>query len=1195
MKSYIIKYITTKSHKVAQGKLFSIFSPSCAFFAFVVIFFLFFNISILADDEIKEELITDIVLEDEDTPVVPDERPRRLPAAERQRIEMELKTSTLSELAYWCRTLGLSEGGTRDDLSRRIRNHFDMPEPSTQTSARQKIITIESAQTTEYFSISAIKEDYARLRGDVIINLKDGDSNHRIKADDILFNRSRNILTARGNVTYEKVESDKTETFRGQNITVNIDNWASVFLDGSSSMESDGTSYLFRGQVISRTDQDVTILRKAQISSNSEDETFWSINASRLWLLPGSDFTIFNAVLKVGEIPVMYFPFFFFPTDTLFFHPVVGYRSREGGYVQTTTYILGQPKADSSQTSSLGRILGNSNDTQLQREGLFLRSSGKKTVNPNEVSLKALFDYYANLGAYMGIDLATPKAGFLDPLNLTLGIGLTRTVTNVGGQYTPYAPNYDGTFDYNHSNLFSFSVPFRYRMRLNSAFSGKLGRLSWNFPYYSDPYVDRDFLNRAESMDFVNMLQQGAAIEETAASETEIGIYTWEMSGTLNSSFTGFAPYISRMAINNISMTLGFKTIRSEPVDENNSPIPVSPDDPGRFFYAPDKFTMYNVSGTISGAPLSLGGTSSNTRPQTRTPVEIENPLKGIGIPISPWPADDSSDEKTSSGDILIPPVLRQTFSLPSVGNMRFNVDYSMTPTSSMEMQFMNSRWKTFEQVDWSEYQTILFSMSGSTSTNIRMDHSSNIISNAFSVTGAGTWRDYVDLNEDADIFKDKDGNFDQNLVDAMRRTQYSHTNYKFDQSFTSRLQPFNTNPVFRATNLSYSFGGTLVRSKRYKEGESPPDGPELTPQWFSWVKEETVDGEFIPGLNRHQLAANLAANIMDNNQTFTVSANLPPLDELITTNATVRFWKSETVASFRMEKLTETTAKAFEEKGKFEGDWVYRPIDLRETLRFSNTVSFTHSMILDPEEDFEITSMRSALTLWDLRINYFANKVIKSEFIPVDPDRPYLGGSWRQDPDEEPALHPRELSLTYGKNYRDISIIKNWMGFNFSFNTSVNFNLQQYTNSQFQFTTNLTFKVAGFLDLTMSATSNNQVIWRYFKDVPGMEELTFMYIDGPQNNIFTDLMDSFNFFDITKRERSGFKMQRFSMNAVHHLGDWTATLGISMYPYQDTSLFPPKFVITSDISFLVSWKPITEIKSDVRYDGRTEKWIVTN
>jgi len=105
------------------------------------------------------------------------------------------------------------------------------------------------------------------------------------------------------------------------------------------------------------------------------------------------------------------------------------------------------------------------------------------------------------------------------------------------------------------------------------------------------------------------------------------------------------------------------------------------------------------------------------------------------------------------------------------------------------------------------------------------------------------------------------------------------------------------------------------------------------------------------------------------------------------------------------------------------------------------------------------------------------------------------------------------------------------------------------------------------------------------------MESLTFMYPDGPQNNLFIDLFDSFNFGDEAKRRRSGFKMQSLNLKATHFLGDWRAELGINVYPYHRPGT--TSINLTTDISFLVQWKPITEIKSDIKYDGRNDRWVV--
>jgi len=640
---------------------------------------------------------------------------------EQKRIEMEIKTSTLPELAAWCRRLGLSESGTRADLSRRIRDYYKLPESRISYENRQRELTIESAQTAEYFRIEIIDEDYARLAGDVRLILKDNEDTHNIRANEVLFNRTRNIITARGQVVYEKKSGDTIETFRGENITVNIDDWSSIFLDGDSErkLESEGTSYLFSGRVISRTNEDVTILNNARISS-AGDDSLWSISASKLMLLPGSDFMIFNAVLRVGEIPVLYIPFFFFPVDEVIFHPVIGYRSREGGFVQTTTYILGRPKANTEETSSLSRIMGNSNDMEKERHGLFLRSTGKKIKDQNTLSLKALLDYYVNMGAYAGLDLSMPRTGILNPLNFSVGLGFTRTVSQTSIGYTPYAPDYDGTFDWNHSNFLSFSAPFRYRISLNSSISGKYGSLSWNFPYYSDPYVDRDFTNRSESMDWMNMIQQGSAIEDSF-SDTGLGLYNWHLNGSLAPSFPILAPYISRISVTNLSTTLAFRNARNENIYQNNVYSPM------RDMYVPDKYTIYSFSGSVSGTPLTIG--SANTNPRDAQIFQIDDPFKGIGIPISPWPDTEDAQDSASSGERLAPPVLNQRFDIPGTGNIKFSIDYQISPTSSTELQFMSENWHSYDQVDWSEIQSILSDFRGNGSINFHMDHSSGLFS----------------------------------------------------------------------------------------------------------------------------------------------------------------------------------------------------------------------------------------------------------------------------------------------------------------------------------------------------------------------------------------------------------------------------------------------------------------------------------
>jgi lipopolysaccharide assembly outer membrane protein LptD (OstA) len=313
-------------------------------------------------------------------------------------------------------------------------------------------------------------------------------------------------MTATGGVEYRKESRDTVETFRGESITVNLDTWAVVFMDGVSekSLPDDETSYRFAGTLITRGDEENTILTKATVTNAANDDAYWSLKASKIWLLPGSDWAVLFPVLKVGEIPVLWFPFFFYPSDELIFHPVLGTRSREGTFVQTTTYILGRPKAAASSESSIIKILGNNADNEKVREGIFLRSTGRKSQDPNDTRLSVIFDGYTNLGIYLGTELTLPRKGILSSLNLSAGIGFTRNIYQVDGDYTPYM-GFDMSDEKNESRFFKETLPFRYRLNTNGGISGKAGTLSWAFPFYSDPFVDKDFMNRSETMDWFAM------------------------------------------------------------------------------------------------------------------------------------------------------------------------------------------------------------------------------------------------------------------------------------------------------------------------------------------------------------------------------------------------------------------------------------------------------------------------------------------------------------------------------------------------------------------------------------------------------------------------------------------------------------------------------------------------------------------
>jgi hypothetical protein len=1119
-----------------------------------------------------------------DVPLVGEERsPAMTP--EQNRIDMDIKTSTLSELAAWCRALGLPEGGTHTDLARRLRQYYNISEQIPRFDDDRRIITIESARSSEYFKIETVDEDYARLSGDVILSLKDGDAVHRIQADNILFNRTRNILNASGNVVYVKEEGDTVETFRGDSITVDLDNWSSIFLGGVSerSLQGDKTTYLFSGTVITRDDEEGVVLKKASIRTANNEDSLWSLNATRVWLLPGSDFAIFNAVLKVGEIPVLYIPFFHYPADELIFHPVIGYRTREGSFAQTTTYILGRPKADSSTQSSLTRILGNSNDMEKKREGLFLRSTGKKVTDPETTSLKALIDYYTNLGLYIGADLDVPAKGMFGTSDLSLGVGFTRTVVQDGGNYTPFFPNYDGSTDRNHSNLISQQVPFRYRFIGNTSFSGKYGNVSLALPFYSDPLVDIDFLDRSEEMDWVNMMQQGSAVEdEEITTRNTLGNYTWQLLGRITPNLSRYSPYITSISIPNISSTLTFRSIDKR---NNYGPDEAGYYSPSSFFYVPETATLYSFSGSITGRPINLGGiTTSSAVARTQT----DDPLKNIGVPRSPF--EDRKKEETQSkdqSDTLVPPVLNQRFDLPRIGSTNFNVDYRLAPSSASTLKFNYRNWNDYYEIKWSDISSRLSSFNGDGHVGLNLNHSENLYNSTFSIRGSGAWRQYDYLNNNSQEFLDNSGKPDPNRVSSAKLQEYRQSFFSSSYNATTSFRPLYYNPMFGSSNLQYTLGGLIVRSRF--DDTSTADDPSWDIIWGKWAKDGKEGKEAgTTFIDTHQLSANISALVMDKSQTLSLTADLYPRVTAFTWRTGIRAWISETDANMRI------TDPVNSDKRKVE------PLYLTERLIFSNFGNISLGLVRnfddinETDNDNEANAWRSAtaslnLTKWGLSASYTAARMRGYRY--VSPDSGSLVRGWVENEEDQRLLH-RDFKLAYVKSTNKLGLWDNRLQFNVNTNTSLNFDLQRYTNSNFLFSLGFTLGINNFLDFSLSLNSENAYIYRYFRNMPFFSDADIYIPSGPQNNPFLDLVNSFRFDDDALRRSSGYKMKGFQMRMVHYLGDWRAELDWAMVPERSST--GNQYEINNQVSFLVRWIPISEVKSDISYNkNNNPAWTV--
>ncbi|MDR2516207.1 MAG: LPS-assembly protein LptD [Spirochaetaceae bacterium] len=1084
---------------------------------------------------------------------------------EQKIFDMDIRTSSLIELAAWCRSLGLSEGGNRDSLAARLREYYGIVlPPAAETAKEQRIITIESARLTEYFTLTELDEEYARLRGEVRISLREGEATHRIEAEEILYNRTRNMMTASGNVYYVKEDGDTTETFRGETITVDLDNWSGVFANSVSerAVSGDETAYRFAGKLISRTGEDTTVLSGAVITNAGTDEPFWSISASKLWLLPGSDFAIVNVVLKVGEIPLLWLPAFFWPSDEVVFHPVLGTRTREGSFLQTTTYILGRPKTAATE-SSITKILGSSAGMEQEREGIFLRSTGRRRRDTNAARLSVLLDVYTNLGAFMGVDLGLPAKAPLGAIELFAGVGLSRNIYPPGSgfsSHTPF-PNLDGESEWNSARFFSVTLPVRYRFKFSGSIAGQPGSFSWNFPYYSDPLVDRDFMNRSESMDFMKMLQQGSA-QDTTSEISPLGNYSWQLSGSLNPRIEWLAPFVTDFHFSSISSSLEFGQISRSPLPPSIAPGKTIPSDsPDALFYFPRHLSIMSVSAVIRGTPVQTGQSPARGAPAGNENGEKrEDPLFGIGTVPSPFetpsadgvvPGGSAAADTPGAGNTdaaLRPEALSARFDLPRTGNMALSWTYQLNPSFSSNLDFGYSAWREPDDVSWSDVASVLTGVKTDGNTAITLNDSGAGFYD-FSVRANGNlaWQDYSYMDDAAVNFNTVD-----KRNDAWRRVYSSRAFSTFGETSLT-LKPLYWNSVLSGTSVQYSLRG-LVAKSAYRAPAivpgSPIEDPVYDVEWGGWTKER---------IELHQTALYFSASIMDKLQTLSLVTELPPRDMAVTGTATFRAWVSETTLRERIIEPFDDTKRIFE------------PLTITETLRFASRYYFQQSLTYDPELD-DFTWLSSSLVLAGFSATYSMSRAATYSLSNASGRYTWITGPV--------SFSPREFRLGYAESFKKNAFIWDWLSVDLNISTALTMDLQRYTSSRFNFDLRLSLSITKFLDLSISTSSANDRVFRYFQDLPFFD---FPLTLPGETNILLDLLNSFRFDDEALRRSSGFKLKSFTLSAAHYMGDWTAKLGVTLTPYLDAAA--GQYSFNTQITFLVQWVPIPEIKLDSIYD----------
>ncbi len=1064
----------------------------------------------------------------------------------------DIETAEYYELVSWAEELELSTAGSRSDLQRRIAEHFGIEISTEPREEGRRTVRIEAAEDLQYFELAEIEHDYVRLSGGVLIILSDreDESRHRIEADEVIINQTEEVLSAYGQVRYEIKREGEVERFEGESLTVELESWAGNFLYGTSTrpreIEGEELEFRFTGRAITRSADDTIVIDDGVITSSVADPPNYRITASRIWILDPGDWALQNAVLYVGRVPMFYFPYFFHPGRPHIFHPSFGYRDRDGAYVQTTYYVLGR-REDDSQPLSILRLAADDEDIDRVREGFFLRPAEEdERVERTDDTLRLFADIYSNLGAMLAVDGEFNDPPVSDRVDVFAAIAATRLqYGTVGGldRRTNFYLDEDGvTRQYwSESQFPGLRAPFRFAGDLSTR--GGIGplRLSLDVPLYSDPYFERDLLNRFEGPDWGGLI--GLSDERDSPPGVRSTL-NWRLNTSFTPSVTPLNPWVTQAQLRTANASIQWR--RRAKRDEDLEPhvvAAISP--PEESFFYPDTVTLPDLSARVAGTLVDSGRRRPEDDPEDlRDPGRLRPPSFDTDAGDEPPDEDSAPEVGTVSADTLRRPPTRGARPVdPPRDPWSYRLRYTSSPTFSLLARTRDQEWRGPDDVDWQlDYWEENRRLAGSLLYDAAYFDPLVTVDGSLSVS---------DRYREVFGFSDE---LDDTEREGLRERAARVNRTTLDSSTGVGIAPLERNEFFEGTRVNYNIDLRLV-DRRFDAFVDNEPTYEVTP--LAWDED---------GVTAHNVGATVAANTLDARQTLGVRFDLPPREERGTADLQL------TTGPLRSRVQTGYT------RDRETDEVTYDPLSITEILQMSDRARLEQRLTYDiNEEHFE--SSRSDLILGAFRTRFNAARSDRFEF-----DQDEL--EWVAQDDVR--FRPTSLSAGVDATVEPQPMWRNRIRGDFGLRLDLNSDLQRFTDSSLdvRFTANL--DVHQFLDLSLRARSSNEQIYQY---VPGLAE----QVGRETRNFFVDLLRSFNFFRREDRELSSFNIRELEIDAVHDLGDWDLTVGYRGSPVvtrpNDNNAGPALVEWRSRIEISLDWRPIPEISRSFEIEDGEIDW----
>ena len=1043
---------------------------------------------------------------------------------------------------------------------------FAQEETDTQSEEKKEpsVITIENALKTTSLKNEKNGTDVIRFEGDVIISVEQGNSKTIIYADFVDFNRENNSLYAEGNVEMEQTSNGTTsETITADSVLFNTDTLEGFFNQGRVVQENqealkleNDTTLIVASDLFAKGSANAVTFKNGNLTFCEDPNPHWKIDASRIWLLPGNEFAFLNALLYVGPVPVMYFPFFYYPKDELVFNPTFGFQAREGYFVQTTTYLLGRKPLNSSKNNDSDAEIGfnfmqQSELKEQTQEGLMLRNlDGKATMPINYV--KILADYYSTLGGMIGVEGYFEPNDVVKSIEFTTNLGFSNVVFPMAD--LPLYVNYNNDKKYaDYGWFFGIKTPFRYGIDVKTDIKLKDFSMAIDIPFYSDPWFNDDFGTRNESMDWIDFFLSGALttpLTETQEIGSSTGMtgFTGNISMSYNPNVDFLAPWINTFSINTLSSSFVFSSTNTPNSDFVNDAV--YSNSPNRKFFYPTQIKPINIDLRIGS---TLANWSNKQKKEISSSTERDNLSKEqehlIAKLIKPEELasiktnlenDQNIEQNVLPEDTLPEIAIKKSQEVSTTTTNNYTLKYTINPNFSMYYNYNSTKPDFLITEPKSAYYLLKIP--------VNINSSLNIASSLFTMTNNLTFSPVLKNH-----FKLSSDYYSQSEKDSQILSDYKSKKLDLTSKNSISVKPFTNSTLFDKSSFSWNASFNVIETS-FIGTMDKPNWDYKTPEWDS------------ESITAHNFNATFESHQDKFYQRLLLKSNLPPQLELYSGSLDLGF-----------PVVTLKFATGYKKESKNSNEWNFQPLTINSTWNFfekshdgksnPNKLTLNQNFSYDLNEK-ESTKFDLSLLWKDLRISYSMERSYSYTL--------NVKTGWIASANEE--FLPSLFALRYNLNDFEYENEAGTVQFLPKLSTEFNWDMIIPTKSYLSVSPSFTFEINDLLKIKFSSVSRNNQLLKYMQNIIGFSPV----IPG-ETNVLVDLWNSFNFWDENKRVASGFKIESFNVDIEYDLHDWMLASKFEIKPRIVTEPDNSKYYDYKPYYTLaITWKPMPSIKTTI-------------